>query len=73
MKRITYRIGIIIVLINIVATVQTYQTIANTVVSHHVVLSVGPNNAIVSSLLIGLGAIAMMIFEKMKENESSED
>ncbi|WP_414048808.1 hypothetical protein [Macrococcus animalis] len=73
MKKFIYKIGIHIALLIIVTIVQTYEVFAETVERHHVVQAVGPNNAIVSSVLIGTGAIVLMIFDKMREDESSED
>ncbi|MGV2929049.1 hypothetical protein RW115_10610 [Macrococcus capreoli] len=39
----------------------------------HVVLAVGPNNAIVSSLFLCSGACIMMVIDKFKKDKSSED
>ncbi|WP_414042226.1 hypothetical protein ACMGE9_07705 [Macrococcus sp. EM39E] len=73
MKKFIYKIGIHIALLIIVTIVQTYELFAETVESHHVVQAVGQNNAIVSSVLIGIGAVVLLIFDKMREDESSED
>ncbi|TDM39080.1 hypothetical protein [Macrococcus equi] len=63
------KIAMMIALLIVTLLITTHDTYAAT----HVVLAVGPNNAIVSSLFIGIGAVGVMILDKFKHNDSSED